>query len=267
MNDPYSEQVVLFRSDNRYFCNMEERLDKLLQERGLVSSRTRGEELIKNGDVLVNGKTVDKPGKKIPTDAEITMLNAELRWVSRGALKLIEALDKWQIEVNGRTFMDIGASTGGFTEVLLERGATHVTCIDVGHSQLHPRIAADQRITNFEKTHVRELTTHHFPTQLDGAVIDVSFISLEKVFPFIQPHLKPGAQIIALIKPQFELERKLLNKNGIVKSSLSYPGVIENVKRFATDSHFLVNDITESPISGGDGNKEFLIWLTKAPEN
>lgn len=242
---------------------MEERLDKLLFERGLVTSRTRGEELIKNGDVLVNGKTVDKPGKKIPVDATIILLSEELSWVSRGALKLVKALDHWNILPEGKKFMDIGASTGGFTEVLLARGAEHVTCIDVGHGQLHPRIASDPRITNFEKTHVRELTTHHFPEPVDGAVIDVSFISLEKVFPFIQPYLKPEAIVIALIKPQFELGRKLLNKNGIVKSSLSYPEVLENVARYAKDSHFDIKEIIDSPITGGDGNKEFLMYLVK----
>lgn len=242
---------------------MEERLDKVLMERGLVTSRTRGEELIKNGDVLVNGVAIDKPGKKIAVDAAISLINEELPWVSRGALKLIKALDHWDIPVEGLSFMDIGASTGGFTEVLLSRGAAHVTCIDVGHGQLHTRLTDNPKITNFEKTHVRELTTHHFPELQDGAVIDVSFISLEKVLPFIQSFLKEDAVVVALIKPQFELERKLLNKHGIVRSSLSYPQVLENVKRFAADSHLITREIIESPIFGGDGNREFLIYLKK----
>lgn len=242
---------------------MEERLDKLLFERGLVTSRTRGEELIKNGDVLVNGIAIDKPGKKIPVGSDITLLNEELSWVSRGALKLLKALDHWNIDVNGLHFMDIGASTGGFTEVLLSRGAKHVTCIDVGHGQLHPRIAENPNVTSFEKTHVRELTTHHFPEPVDGAVIDVSFISLEKVFPFIQAYLKPGAVVVALVKPQFELERKELNKHGVVRSSLSYPKVLDQVSGYATDSHFAVKEIIDSPIFGGDGNKEFLLFLRK----
>lgn len=242
---------------------MEERLDKLLVERGLVTSRTRGEELIKNGDVLVNGVALDKPGKRIAVDSTIVLLNEELAWVSRGALKLLKAIDYWNIDVNGLHFMDIGASTGGFTEVLLAQGAAKVTCIDVGHGQLHDRLVGNPSIINFEKTHVRELTTHHFPQPVDGAVIDVSFISLEKVFPFIQSYLNPGSTVIALIKPQFELERKLLNKSGVVKSSLSYPKVLENIKRYATDSHFLVQEIIESPIFGGDGNKEFLVFLKR----
>lgn len=243
---------------------MEERLDKLLMDRKLVSSRTRGEELIRNGDVLVNGSTIDKPGKKVRTDAEITLLHEEMPWVSRGALKLLKALDHWNISVDGLNVMDIGASTGGFTEVLLQRGVKHVTCIDVGHGQLHPRIAASEQITNFEKTHVRELTTHHFPELQDGAVIDVSFISLEKVFPFIQAFLKSGAFVVALVKPQFELEKKQLNKQGVVKSSAHYPEVLENVKRFATISQLTFFESIESPITGGDGNKEFLMFLRKA---
>lgn len=243
---------------------MEERLDKLLMDRKLVSSRTRGEELIRNGDVLVNGNTVDKPGKKIRVDAEITLLHEEMPWVSRGALKLLRALDHWNIHVEELHLMDIGASTGGFTEVLLQRGAKHVTCIDVGHGQLHPRIASSERVTNFEKTHVRELTTHHFPQLVDGAVIDVSFISLEKVFPFIQAFLQPEAFVIALVKPQFELEKKQLNKQGIVKSSALYPEVIEKVKRYASDSRLTCFGVIDSPITGGDGNKEFLMFLRKA---
>lgn len=245
---------------------MEERLDKLLFERGLVTSRTRGEELIKNGDVLVNGQTIDKPGKKIPSDASIVLLNEELSWVSRGALKLLHAIGHWNISAENLHFMDIGASTGGFTEVLLKHDVAHVTCIDVGHGQLHPRIAGDARVTNFEKTHVRELTSHHFPEPVDGAVIDVSFISLEKVLPFVQQHLKQGASVVALVKPQFELERKLLNKNGIVKSSQSYPAVLEKVQRSAADSNFEVMGIIDSPVYGGDGNREFLMFLKKKPE-
>lgn len=242
---------------------MEERLDKLLVDRKLVSSRTRGEDLIRKGDVLVNGITIDKPGKKIRPDAEITLLSEELQWVSRGALKLLKALEHWTISVEGLQFMDIGASTGGFTEVLLTRGAQHVTCIDVGHAQLHPRIAASEKITNFEKTHVRELTSHHFPELQDGAVIDVSFISLEKVFPFIQAFLASGATVIALVKPQFELEKKHLNKHGIVKSAAMYPEVLEKVKQFAALSQLRFVGLIDSPITGGDGNKEFLMLLEK----
>ena len=242
---------------------MEERLDKVLLQRMLVSSRTRGEELIKNGEVLVNGKTIDKPGKKIPVDAEIQLLTQESPFVSRGALKLLHALDFWNISAEGLKLMDIGASTGGFTQVLLERGAAEVTCIDVGSGQLHEKLRNDPRVKNFEKTHVRELTHRHFPEPVDGAVIDVSFISLEKVIPFLIPFLKPEAFVVALVKPQFEVGRGNVDKHGIVRSAALYPEVIENVSRMAGQSSLEVLGVTDSPIKGGDGNREFLMYLKK----
>lgn len=242
---------------------MEERLDKILVDRGLVTSRTRGEELIKNGDVLVNGVSIEKPGKKIPLDARIILLNEELSWVSRGSLKLLKAIDHFNINCTGKTFLDIGASTGGFTEVLLSRNASQVFCVDVGHDQLHERIKSNEKVVNIEKTHIRSLTTEQVPVLVDGVVIDVSFISLEKVIPFVVPFLKNEGELIALIKPQFELERKALNKHGIVRSSSHYPKVLENIQRICKDSHFEVQGIIDSPIVGGDGNKEFLIYARK----
>ena len=242
---------------------MEERLDKILVDRGLVTSRTRGEELIKNGDVLVNGISVEKPGKKIAIDAKILLLNEELTWVSRGALKLLKAIEHFQISVTDKTFIDLGASTGGFTEVLLSKGAKHVFCVDVGHGQLHERIRTNPSITNIEKTHIRELTAAHIPEPVDGIVIDVSFISLEKVLPFTGSFVKEGGTLVALIKPQFELEKRLLNKSGVVKSAVNYPGILQRIQKAAVDSHFEVNGIIDSPIIGGDGNKEFLMFATK----
>ena len=242
---------------------MEERLDKILVDRGLVTSRTRGEELIKNGDVLVNGISVEKPGKKIPLDAKILLLNEELTWVSRGALKLLKAIDHFQLQVSGKTFIDLGASTGGFTEVLLSKEAKHVFCVDVGHGQLHERIRSNPAITNIEKTHIRELTVNHVPEAVDGMVIDVSFISLEKVLPFTGAFVKPGGILVALIKPQFELEKRFLNKHGVVKSASVYPDILKRIEKSVQDSHFEVNGIIESPIIGGDGNREFLLFATK----
>ncbi len=242
---------------------MEERLDKLLVDRGLVTSRTRGEELIKNGDVLVNGVSVEKPGKKIAIDAKILLLNEELTWVSRGALKLLKALEHFQIDVSDKTFIDLGASTGGFTEVLLSKQAKHVYCVDVGHGQLHERIRTNPSITNMEKTHIRELTTAHIPEPIDGIVIDVSFISLEKVLPFTGSFVKEGGLLVALIKPQFELEKRFLNKHGVVKSASVYPDILKRIEKAAVDSHFEVKGITDSPIIGGDGNKEFLMYAVK----
>lgn len=242
---------------------MEERLDKILVDRGLVTSRTRGEELIKNGDVLVNGISVEKPGKKIAIDAKILLLNEELTWVSRGSLKLLKAIDHFQLDVSDKTFIDLGASTGGFTEVLLSKGAKHVHCVDVGHGQLHERIRTNPSITNIEKTHIRELTTAHIPEPVDGIVIDVSFISLEKVLPFTGSFVKESGILVALIKPQFELEKRFLNKHGVVKSASVYPDILKRIEKAAVDSHFEVKGIIDSPIIGGDGNKEFLLYAVK----
>ena len=242
---------------------MEERLDKILVDRGLVTSRTRGEELIKNGDVLVNGVTVEKPGKKIPLDAKILLLNEELTWVSRGALKLLKAIEHFELDCDGKTFMDIGASTGGFTEVLLSKKAQKVYCVGVGHGQVEERIKTNDKVVNIQKTHIRSLSAEQVPELVDGVVIDVSFISLEKVIPFAVPFMKAGATLVTLIKPQFELERKALNKHGIVRSTSHYPKVLENIARVCKDSNFMVHGIIDSPIVGGDGNKEFLLFAVK----
>lgn len=240
-----------------------ERLDILLEELGHVTSRTRGVELIKNGDVLVDGVTIDKPSKKINRTASILLLNEEISWVSRGALKLLKAIEHFQPVISGKTFIDIGASTGGFTEVLLSKGAEHVYCVDVGHGQLHERIRQSTSISNIEKTHIRELTSNHIPSKVDGVVIDVSFISLEKVLPFTNSFVSPDGILVALIKPQFELEKRKLNKHGIVKSAADYPEVIERITKAAQISNFDVKGVIESPIIGGDGNKEFLLFATK----
>jgi 23S rRNA (cytidine1920-2'-O)/16S rRNA (cytidine1409-2'-O)-methyltransferase len=242
---------------------VEERLDKLLMQRGLVSSRVRAEQIIREDGVKVNGKLINKTGKKVPVDALIEMMAEELPWVSRGALKILEAIEKWSPEIKGKTFMDIGASTGGFTEVLLSNGASRVYCVDVGKDQLHEKIKQDERVVNLEKTHVRELTTRLIPELVDGCVIDVSFISLEKIFPFIHAFLKPGAVIIALVKPQFEVGKENISKGGIVKNKSLYPEVIERIKECARINNMEYKAITDSPVLGGDGNQEFLMYLEK----
>lgn len=242
---------------------MEERLDKLLLQLGLVRSRVRAEEIIRVYGVKVNGKLINKTGKKVPVDAVIEMMAEEIPWVSRGALKLVEAVEKWNPEISGKIFMDVGASTGGFTEVLLKNGAKKVFCIDVGKDQLHESIKADERIVNLERTHVRELTHKLITEECEGCVIDVSFISLEKIFPFLHPYLISGATIIALVKPQFEVGKENIGKGGIVKNQLLYKEVIEKIKEVAKANHLGYIDHIESPILGGDGNKEFLILLRK----
>ena len=241
----------------------EERIDKILLERGLVSTRVRAEELIKKYGVKVNGKLFSKPGKKVPTDAQIELMAEEIPWVSRAAYKLIAALDFWKIDVKDQTFMDLGASTGGFTEVLLNRDLKRCYCVDVGQKQLHNKIAQDVRVVNLEKTHARDLTEKIVPEQLDGLVVDVSFISLEKVLPFTIPFLKSKATVVLLVKPQFELGPGALNKAGVVKDTSQYPQLLESINQMALRNQLDWKGTIDSPILGGDGNKEFLSYFVK----
>ena len=241
----------------------EERLDKILILRKLVTTRVRAEKIIRETGVNVNGKLVTKTGKRFPLDCEIEMLAEEIPWVSRGAIKLIAAIEKWNPTIKGGTFMDIGASTGGFTEVLLTNEASKVFCVDVGTKQLHERIESDARVVNLEKTHVRELLPKIITEMNDGCVIDVSFISLEKIFPFIHSFIKPEGFVIALVKPQFEVGKNNVGKGGIVKDKKLYPTVIENIKRVGKLNNLTFIDLIDSPILGGDGNKEFLIYFKK----
>ena len=241
----------------------EERLDKILIQRKLVSTRTRAERIIRETGVNVNVKLITKTGKRFRVDCEIEMLAEEIPWVSRGAIKLLAAIEKWNPTIKDGTFMDIGASTGGFTEVLLTNGASKVFCVDVGSKQLHQRIDSDERTVNLEQTHVRELLPKIIPEMSDGCVIDVSFISLEKIFPFIHSFLKEDSFVIALVKPQFEVGKKNIGKGGIVKDKKLYPTVIENIKRAGKLNNLTFIDLIDSPILGGDGNKEFLIYFKK----
>ncbi len=242
---------------------MEERLDKILLQRGLVSSRVRAEQIIREVGVKVNGKLISKTGKKFPIDAKIEMIAEELPWVSRGALKLLEALEAWNPSVENACIIDVGASTGGFTEVLLSKNAKKVFCIDVGKDQLHAKLKSDGRVVNLEKTHVRDLNTRLIPELADGCVIDVSFISLEKIFPFLHSFLKEDAFVIALVKPQFEVGKDNIAKGGIVKNKALYPEVIQQIIKSAESNNLSYASHISSPILGGDGNEEFLMLLKK----
>ena len=241
----------------------EERLDKILIQRKLVSTRTRAEQIIRETGVKVNGKLVTKTGKKFPLDCEVEMIAEEIPWVSRGAFKLIDGIKEWKPKIKGAVMLDIGASTGGFTQVLLNNDASKVYCVDVGSKQLHAKIEEDSRTVNLEKTHVRELTSRLIPELADGCVIDVSFISLEKIFPFVHAFLKEGAWMIALVKPQFEVGKKNIGKGGVVKDKKLYPEVIERIKQSASRNQLTCNAVIDSPILGGDGNREFLMYLKK----
>jgi 23S rRNA (cytidine1920-2'-O)/16S rRNA (cytidine1409-2'-O)-methyltransferase len=242
---------------------MEERLDKILLQRGLASSRVRAEQLIRETGVKVNGKLITKTGKKFPIDCVIGMIKEENPWVSRGAYKLMEAIEQFKPDIQDKTFLDIGSSTGGFTEALLHHGAQKVFAIDVGSKQLHPKLQEDERVISLEKTHVRDLTSHHIPYLCDGCVIDVSFISLEKVFPFLHPFLKQDAWLIALLKPQFELGKENLGKGGIVKNKSLYPKLIEQISNIGKLNNLKFIGQIPSPILGRDGNEEFLLHFIR----
>jgi 23S rRNA (cytidine1920-2'-O)/16S rRNA (cytidine1409-2'-O)-methyltransferase len=242
---------------------MEERLDKVLLQRGLVSTRTRAEEIIRVHGVMVNGKLLNKTGKKIPVDAKIELLAEEIPYVSRGALKLKHAIAHFGADLKGKIVLDIGASTGGFTEIALENEASKVYCVDVGQKQLHAKLKADVRVIDLEKTHVRELNNRILPELVDLVVIDVSFISLEKVMPFLHPFLAEKAECIVLVKPQFEVGKENIGKGGIVKNKKLYPQVIEQIKAIGKQNHLIYQAHTDSPILGGDGNQEFLMYLKR----
>ena len=241
----------------------EERIDKIIMERKLVSSRVRAEELISKFGVLVNGKLISKPGKKVPVDAEIQLISEEIPWVSKGALKLVAAIDEWSFDCTNKVFIDLGASTGGFTEVLLSKGAKKVFGVDVGSNQMHERIKTDERVINLEKTHARDLTEKQITEEIDGLVVDVSFISLEKVIPFVIRFLKPNSDVVLLIKPQFELGRAFLSKGGIVKDVRQYPILLETIKSMCERNQLEWQAYIDSPILGGDGNKEFLGYFKR----
>lgn len=242
---------------------MEDRLDKIIIARKLVTTRVRAEEIIKNHGVLVNGKLINKPGKKIPNDAKIDLLSEEFPYVSRGALKLKKALEAFNMDVKNKTCLDIGASTGGFTQVLLEQGANKVFAVDVGSNQLHASLLQEPKIVNLEKTHVRELTPDLITDTCQILVVDVSFISLEKIFPFVHTFVEEGGEAAILVKPQFEVGKDNVGKGGIVKDKTLYPKVIENIQSLALTNQFEYINHIDSPILGGDGNREFLMHLRK----
>jgi len=241
----------------------EERLDKILLKRGLAASRERAKSLIESAQVQVDGVIVTKPGKTYPLSSDIVLLQEDLPWVSRGALKLLTALEAFSVRPEDFVCMDVGASTGGFTEVLLRQKAKKVFCVDVGHGQLVDKIKADSRVVNLEKTHVKDLDTKKIPEPVDLCVIDVSFISLEKVLPHLTEFLKPEAQVIALIKPQFEVGKGKLNSKGIVVEEKLYDEVIQRIQTRAKTLALEPKSIIPSPILGGDGNKEFLACFTR----
>lgn len=233
------------------------RADVVLVERGFFASRARAQEAIAAGLVTVNGAVIRKASDAVSEEAVITAEQPH-PYVSRGGVKLAAALDLFQIDPRDKICLDIGASTGGFTEVLLNRGAAHVYAVDVGHGQLHPTIASHARVTNLEGTDARSLNADLIPPRADLLVSDVSFISLKLVLPAAAALLKPQAELAVLVKPQFEAGRDLVKK-GIVRDEAVHRAVCEDMRAFVASLGFEVMGLIPSPIAGGDGNREFLL--------
>jgi len=240
-----------------------ERLDLLLVHRGIVPSRERARALIMAGQVVVNDHAAKKAGEMVAIEADVRLKGEPLAFVSRGGLKLEKALDAFGIQVSGLAILDVGASTGGFTDCLLQRGARRVIAVDVGYGQLAWKLRQDERVVNMEKTNIRHLTPEKLPEIPDMAVIDASFISLAKVLPATICLIRDDGEIIALIKPQFEVGKGEVGKGGVVRDNRKHDEVIEAIRILAGSLHLKVLGITESPILGPKGNREFLIQLRK----
>lgn len=243
------------------------RADSFLFTHGFASSRTEAGRIIDEGKVLKNGAVIKKRSDNIEEGDCIRVEKNDLqKYVSRGALKLVGALDAFAIKTDGFVAVDIGASTGGFTEVLLERGAKLVYAVDVGVGQLHERLRGDKRIVSLEKVNARFLDKTVIPQSADIVVMDVSFISQVSIYDSVARILKDGGIFISLIKPQFELDRKALSKKGIVKDKNNYPKVIERLKDEAQKRCLIMQGCVHSPILGGSGNTEFLAFFVKSGE-
>jgi len=240
------------------------RLDQLLLNLGLVASRSRARDAIQRGTVTVNGRVVTKPGTVFAEDAAVTIDDPAQDYVSRAALKLVAALDHFGLDPAGHDCLDVGASTGGFTEVLLARGAHHVTAIDVGHDQMHPRIAGNPRVTNIEGLNARNLTADDIGHAVSFLVSDVSFISLKLALAPALALAEPGGTCVLLVKPQFEAGREAIAKSGLLKDPGSAPAVAAELERWlAQEMGWNSLGLIPSPIAGGDGNQEYLLAGTK----
>jgi len=245
------------------------RLDALMVERGLVASRERARAVILAGDVRVNGTVVSKAGTAVASDARLELRQPDHPWVGRGGLKLAHALATFALDVSGSTALDIGASTGGFTDVLLARGAARVVALDVGQAQLDWKLRTDPRVVCLEGINARYLTADQLPADaraFDIVTIDVSFISLRHILPVVPPLLRPGGRVVALVKPQFEAGRDDVGKGGIVRDPAIHARVVDAVTDAAHQIGLQRLALVPSPIAGAEGNVEFLMLLSRAPE-
>lgn len=240
------------------------RLDQLIFEKGFAESREKAKALIMSGCVFLDGQRADKPGMSVAPDTEPEVHKKELAFVSRGGYKLDKAIRVFGIDPAGKRCIDCGASTGGFTDVLLQHGAEKVYAVDVGYGQLAWTLRNDPRVVNLERTNLRYVTKEQIPDLLDLAVCDVSFISLRLVMPAVAPLLKPDAEIMCLIKPQFEAGRELVGKKGVVRDAAVHEQVIRTVLEFMPSIGFSVQGLDYSPITGPEGNIEFLLYMRKS---
>lgn len=238
------------------------RIDLLLVERGLFDSRARARAAIEAGRVTADGKAVARPSEAVAEDAAITA-EAAHPWVGRGGLKLDHALTLWPVPVESRTVLDVGASTGGFTQVCLGRGAARIYAVDVGRDQLHPILSGDPRVVELSGVDARRLDAGLVPEAPDLIVTDVSFIALAKALPAALALAGPGAHLVALVKPQFEVGPALVGKGGVVKDEAARAGALADVVAWLETIGWSVRETGDSPVTGGDGNREFLLWAVK----
>ena len=241
------------------------RLDVLLVERGYLESRQKAQTTIMSGLVFVKGQRVDKPGTAVPNDAQIEVRGSALKYVSRGGLKLEKAMASFPVALEGAVCADIGASTGGFTDCMLQNGASKVYAVDVGYGQLAWKLREDPRVVCMERTNARYLTHEQIPEELDFASVDVSFISLKLILPPLCGLLREGGHVACLVKPQFEAGKEKVGKKGVVRDPAVHLEVLEHFLEHAKDSGFTVLGVTYSPIRGPEGNIEYLGYLEKGP--
>ncbi len=240
-----------------------ERLDRMVLERGITTSRERARALIMEGRILVNGIPVTKPGTLIEPLSEIILKGEDIPYVSRGGLKLHSAMEYFNIDVKDLIVMDVGSSTGGFTDCLLQHGARKVYCIDVGYGQLAWKLRNDSRVVLFERTNIRYLKRETIPEVIDLITIDVSFISLKKVIPHVREFLRENGEILALIKPQFEVGKGEVGKGGIVRDGEKRESAVESIRDFVMENGFKVIGIFESSLKGQKGNIEYFIYMRR----
>lgn len=245
---------------------LKKRIDILVYERGYAESREKAKRLIMSGLVYVNNQKYDKPGETVPEDAVVEVRGKTLQYVSRGGLKLEKAMSVFPIDLTGLVCMDIGASTGGFTDCMLQNGAKKVYAVDVGYGQLAWKLRQDTRVVNLERTNARYLDAEAIPDKIAFASADVSFISLTKILTAIRPLLSETGQMVCLIKPQFEAGREKVGKKGVVRDKKVHEEVIEKIAGFAVEAGFSVLGLDFSPIKGPEGNIEYLIYLQKADD-